>query len=127
MSYLIITSMLCLIVSNILLIIAIIRLNDNKKNVDTFTFTHTCTQHPVIVTDKDGNVYFEKHNNTITKVDPDGYEIWSYDGHTNRVRNIEIDQFGNVYSVSDDETIRKVDSCGNELWTYIVRNINSPE
>ncbi|NDI34568.1 WD40 repeat domain-containing protein [Chengkuizengella sediminis] len=44
--------------------------------------------------------------------------IWSYDGHTDRVRGINVDTNGYVYSSGYDQTLHKLSPDGSHIWTY---------
>ena len=58
------------------------------------------------------------NDETVKKIDSSGNEIWTFTGHTGRVRSVAVDASGNVYSGSADNTVKKIDSSGNELWTF---------
>ncbi|MFS1511101.1 WD40 repeat domain-containing protein [Chengkuizengella sp. SCS-71B] len=44
--------------------------------------------------------------------------IWSYDGHTDRVRGINVDTTGYVYTSGYDQTLHKLTPDGRHIWTY---------
>ena len=45
-------------------------------------------------------------------------EVWSFDGHTDRVLALAVDAEGYVYSGSWDNTVRKISPEGEEEWVF---------
>ena len=68
--------------------------------------------------DSEGNIYYGSDSNEVRKLDPEGNEVWVFEGHSSRVRAVAVDSNGYVYSGSSDNTVRKIDPDGKEVWAF---------
>lgn len=67
-------------------------------------------------------VYSSGQDNRAKKIDPDGIEVWSYNGHSSNVNSISTDPDENVYTGSTDDTVQKVSPEGDHIWTHTLHS-----
>ncbi|ASV44156.1 hypothetical protein PBI_SCTP2_141 [Salicola phage SCTP-2] len=70
------------------------------------------------------NIYTASFDNTIRKLDNNGYEIYSHSSSPNTNYSIDIDKDRNIYTGSRDDIVEKFDNDFNKIWTYYGHNDN---